>query len=740
MKPTVLLLFSSLLASSAFSQVATPPPTAPPQATAITTVAMAAATHTLPSPNGRFTLSFTLTRDGTPTYQLSFDNKPVVTASALGIEMKDQPALTSGFAIIAADATAKDESWEPVWGEVKTIRNNYKELAVTLAQASVNDRRVIVRFRLFDDGLGFRYEFPKQEKLKSFIVSDEKTQWSLTGDHKAFWIPGDYDTNEYAYTTTNLSAVDSSKGNAAVEIAARTLIPGDFVQTPLMLKTADGLYINIHEAGLVDYPAMNLHVDKKTHRLSSHLVPDAVGNKAYLQTPAHTPWRTVIVSDKAGDILASRLILNLNEPSKIADTSWIKPQKFVGVWWEMHVKTGTWSYSDETDLKLEGTDWNALEPNGKHAANTKNTKRYIDFAARNGIDAVLVEGWNVGWEDWFGQWKENVFDFVTPYPDYDVGGLQRYAAEKGVKIIMHHETSASVTNYERRLDEAFRFMKDHGYDAVKTGYVGRIIPRGEHHDGQWMVNHYNRVVSKAAGYKIMIDAHEPVRPTGLHRTYPNWLACEAARGNEFNAWSSGNPPEHETILPFTRLMGGPMDYTPGIFEIKMSVYDPTNKAQVHTTLAKQLALYVTMYSPLQMAADFPENYEKRMDAFQFIKDVAVDWDDTRILEAEPGDYVTIARKAKGKDEWYVGAISDENARVATIPTPYLKPGTVYLATLYRDAPEAHWEKNPMAYKIDKFLVTDLSVLEVSLAPGGGAAVSLRPASAADKKQFRPYRR
>lgn len=733
--PFVLL---SLLGASVSAQVATAPPPATVQATA-TTVAAAPATHTLASPNGKLALSFTLTAEGVPTYQLSFAGRPVIKASVLGLEMKDQPPLTQGFTVVSADTATKDETWEPAWGEVKSIRNNYKELAVTLAQPSTKGRRILVRFRLFDDGLGFRYELPRQENLGSFILADEKTQFSLTGDHKTFWIPGDYDTNEYAYTTTNLSAVDSTKGNAATEIAARWVIPGDFVQTPLMMKTADGLYLNLHEAALVDYPAMNLGIDKKTFRLSAHLVPDAVGNKAYLQTPTQTPWRTIVVTDKAADILASKLILNLNEPSKIADTSWIKPQKFVGVWWEMHAKTGTWSYSDETNIKLDGTDWKSLKPNGKHSANTANTKRYIDFAAKNGIGGVLVEGWNVGWEDWFGQWKENVFDFVTPYPDYDVAELKRYAAEKGVKIIMHHETSASATNYERRIDDAFRFMKDNGYDAVKTGYVGRIIPRGEHHDGQWMVNHYNRVAAKAAGYKIMVDAHEPVRPTGLHRTYPNWMACEAARGNEFSAWSGGNPPEHETILPFTRLMGGPMDYTPGIFEIKMSVYDPANKAQVHTTLAKQLALYVTMYSPLQMAADFPQNYEKRMDAFQFIKDVAVDWDDTKILEAEPGDYITIARKAKGKDEWYVGAITDENPRVATIPTKYLKPGTAYVATIYGDASDAHWEKNPMAYKIEKFLVTDLSTLKVKLAAGGGAAVSFKVASESEKKEFRLYR-
>lgn len=734
MKAQALLL--CLLAGGAAAQVATAPTAPTVQATAL--AGDAAATQTLSSPSGKLTLTFDLTADGVPSYQLAYAGKPVLKPSALGLELKDQPALTSGFALKAFKAGPHDDTWQPVWGEVKSIRNNYKELAVTLDQPSTK-RQIVIRFRLFDDGLGFRYELPRQANLGSFVLADEKTQFSLTGDHKTFWIPGDYDTNEYPYTTSKLSEVDSTKGNAATEIAARWVIPGDFVQTPLMMKTADGLYVNIHEAALVDYPAMDLGVDKKTFRLTAHLVPDGVGNKAYLQTPTQTPWRTLVVSDKAADILASKLILNLNEPSKIADTSFIKPQKFMGVWWEMHAKTGTWSYSDETNIKLDGTDWKALKPNGKHSANTANTKRYIDFASKNGIGGVLVEGWNVGWEDWFGQWKENVFDFVTPYPDFDVKELQRYAASKGVKLIMHHETSGSATNYERRMDEAYRFMKDNGYDAVKTGYVGRIIPRGEHHDGQWMVNHYLRVAEKTASYKIMLDAHEPVRPTGLHRTWPNWMACEAARGNEFNAWSGGSAPEHETILPFTRLMGGPMDFTPGIFEIKMSVYDPANKAQVHSTLAKQLALYVTMYSPLQMAADMPQNYEKRMDAFQFIKDVAVDWDDTKILEAEPGDYVTIARKAKGKDEWYVGAITDENARVATVPTAYLTAGTTYVATVYGDAPDAAWDTNPMAYKITSSLVDAKTVLKVSLAPGGGAAISLRPATPEQQKQLKAYR-
>lgn len=699
-----------------------------------------AAAQDVASPSGKLSLSFRLNDAGEPTYSLSFAGRAVVLQSRLGVELKDAPALTGGFTIVKSETAEKDETWQPVWGEVKSIRNRYRELAVTLQQTSTEKRSVVVRFRLFDDGLGFRYEFPEQEKLKYFIVADEKTEFNLTGDHKAFWIPGDYDTNEYAYSTTKLSEVDAARGRKDIAIAVKS-IPGDnVVQTPLMLKTADGLYVNIHEAALVNYPAMNLAVNKQTFSLSSHLVPDSLGNKAYMQTPDRTPWRTIVVSDKAADILTSKLILNLNEPSKVADVRWIKPVKYVGIWWEMHVGKSTWNYADGGNIKLEGMNWASLKPNGKHGANTPNAKRYIDFAAKHGFDGVLVEGWNVGWEDWFGNWKEEVFDFVTPYPDFDVNELQRYAAAKHVKLIMHHETSASATNYERRMNAAYRFMKEHGYDAVKTGYVGRIIPRGEHHDGQWMVNHYVRVAELTAKYKIMLDAHEPVRPTGLHRTYPNWLACEAARGNEYNAWSEGNPPEHETILPFTRLMGGPMDYTPGIFQIKLDVYAPGKKEQVHTTLAKQLALYVTLYSPLQMAADLPENYERFPDAFRFIEDVAVDWDDTRVLEAEPGDYLTIARKAKNKDEWYVGAITDESARTAEIPLDFLTHNRPYVATIYADAADAHWQSNPMKYQISSSLVNEQTKLNIALAPGGGAAVSLKPASAEDLKRLRPYGR
>jgi hypothetical protein len=693
--------------------------------------------QTIKSPNGNLSLSFALSNEGEPTYSLFFKNNSVIETSKLGIKLQDQADFLNGFTIESVDRVKVDETWNPAWGEVKEIRNNYKELTITLKQAS-NNRKFILKFRLFDDGLGFRYEFPEQNRFQYFVIDDELTEFNLTGDHKTFWIPGDYDTNEYDYSTTALSEIDATRGKLSTEISVKSLIADNAVQTPLMMKTKDGLYINIHEAALVNYPAMDLLVDKKTFSLKSQLVPNAVGSKAFMQTPCYTPWRTIIVSDKAVDILASKTILNLNEPSKLKDVSWIKPTKYVGIWWAMHIGTMGWNYSDVNNVKLGETDWSKLLPNNRHGATTKNTKKYINFASRHKLDAVLVEGWNIGWEDWFGKWKENVFDFVTSYPDFDIGELQKYAESKGVKLIMHHETSASATNYERRMDEAYRFMKQHGYDAVKTGYVGKIIPRGEYHDGQWMINHYNFVAEKTAEYKIMLDAHEPVRPTGLHRTYPNWLACESARGNEYNAWSKGNPPEHETILPFTRLMGGPMDYTPGIFQIKLDYYQTGKKEQVHTTLAKQLALYVTMYSPLQMAADLPENYERFPDAFKFIEDVAVDWDDTKIIEAEPGDYITIARKAKNKEEWYIGAITDENNRTTVIPLDYLKAGQKYVATIYKDAPDASWDKNPMAYEIQNFIVTNTNILKVNLAKGGGAAISIKTASDDDLKKVNVY--
>lgn len=672
---------------------------------------------------GQVRLTFALTDDGRSTYAVQYGAKTVVSPSRLGLELAGSPGFEGPLEVTSSELTNTDEVWQPVWGEVKQIRNHYQQLTVHLRQPQAPGRRLDVVFRVFEDGVGFRYEFPRQPNLTYFVVQRELTEFNLPANHKAFWIPGDYDSNEYTYSTSRLSDVDTTPLEPIQQKAAPTR-----VQTPLLLKSDDGLYINLHEAALVNYPALMLGVDTKTFGLTAQLVPSATGAAAYLQAPEHTPWRTLVVTDKAPAMLASKLILNLNEPSKIGDTSWIKPQKFVGVWWEMHVNKATWNYADTTNLKLAGTNWNELPPNGRHGANTANVKRYIDFAARHGLASVLVEGWNVGWEDWANNWKEEVFDFVTPYPDFDVSELQLYAAGKGVKLMMHHETSASVTNYERRQQDAYRFMKAHNYDAVKTGYVGRIIPRGEHHDGQWMVNHYVRVAQQTAANHIMVDMHESVRPTGLHRTYPNWLANEAARGNEFNAWSAGNPPEHETILPFTRLMGGPMDYTPGIFQLKLEAWNPAaNKGrQVHTTLAKQLALYVTMYSPLQMAADLPEAYEQHLNAFQFIKDVPVDWDDTRILAAEPGDYVTIARQAKGRDEWYVGSITDENSRRQDLKLDFLTPGRRYEAIVYADAKHASWNQNPMAYQIRRLQVTSKSVLTLQLAPGGGAAVSLKP--------------
>lgn len=695
--------------------------------------------QTLYSPNRKLAVSFALTANGEPTYSLRMGKREVVKTSSLGIELQNQTSLSQGFSIVGIDSTSINETWKPVWGEQKEIQNKCKELRVKLQQKTNNNRQLVLVFRIFDDGLGFRYEFPEQDNLQYFTITDEKTTFNLTADHKAFWIPGDYDTNEYSYSQSKLSEVNAQKAKSAQEINAKSLIAANAVQTPLMLKTADGLYINIHEAALVNYPAMNLIINQQTFSLGAHLVPDAVGVKAHLQAPCKTPWRTIIVSDKATDILASKLVLNLNEPSKLTETNWIKPQKFIGVWWEMHVDKSSWNYADIRNVQLNKTDWSKVKPNGRHGATTQRTKQYIDFAAKHGIEGVLVEGWNVGWEDWYGNWKEEVFDFVTPYPDFNVQELQQYAAAKNVKLIMHHETSGSVANYDRRLDAAYRFMKKHGYDAVKTGYVGRIIPRGEHHDGQTMVNHYNRVAEKAAENQIMIDAHEPVRPTGLHRTYPNWLTCEAARGNEFNAWSSGNPPDHETILPFTRLVGGPMDYTPGIFQIKLDYYKSGKKEQVHTTLAKQLALYVTMYSPMQMAADLPETYERMSDAFQFIKDVAVDWDETQIIEAEPGDYITIARKAKNKNEWYIGAITDEQSRQTTLNMSFLDSKRKFVATLYTDAPDAHWEKNPMAYQIKSFVVDSQTKLKLALAAGGGAAISIKEATSDDLKKVQKYK-
>jgi hypothetical protein len=679
--------------------------------------------QTIHSPNQKLALTFRLSAAGEPEYQLRYGARPVLQPSRLGLLLQDQPGFAKGLTVARIDSSQHDDTWTPVWGETKTIRNHYRELAVTLRQAAAPGQQLVVRFRVFDDGLGFRYEFPQQPSLKYFVVTDELTEFALAGDHQAFWIPGDYDSNEYPYTHSRLSEVDNSQlVKSSTDIAVREAPDPQAVQTPLMLKTNDGLYINLHEAALVNYPAMQLHVDRASHRLTARLVPNAVGSKAFLHAPDHTPWRTFIVSNKATAILASKLILNLNEPSKLATTDWIKPMKFVGVWWEMQIGKSTWSYAASADtLDAKGQ----LIASGKHGANTANVKRYIDFAAQHGLGGVLVEGWNVGWEDWFGNWKENVFDFVTPYPDFNVQEISQYAKAKGVQMIMHNETSGSATNYDQRLDTAYQFMNKYGYPAVKTGYVGRIIPRGEHHDGQWMANHYVRVAEMAAKHHVMIDMHEPVRPTGQSRTYPNWLASEASRGNEYNAFSTGNAPAHETILPFTRLMGGPMDYTPGIFKLRN--YEPTGKRRVHTTLAKQLALYVTLYSPLQMAADLPENYAAHLDAFQFIQDVAVDWDDTRVLEAEPGEYVTIARQQKGSPNWFIGAITNEKGRATTLALDFLPKGKTYTATVYADAANADWQTNPEAYKITRQAVKAGSKLRLRLAPGGGAAISLVPA-------------
>lgn len=674
------------------------------------------------SPDKNLQLIFKLV-NGKPVYLLNFKQKPVIKESTLGIDLTNQPDFIDGFTIEKTDTLTFYENWQPVWGEQSVIINNYKELKITLTQMIPDKRIMIITFRLFNDGLGFRYEFPQQNNLNYFVVKEEYTTFALTGDHKAFWIPGDYDSQEYTYSTSLLSEVDAGKGLDFEEINTKNIPGADYIQTPLMLKSSDGIYTNIHEAALLGYPVMYVKVDKKNFSLQSHLCPDAVGNKAYVQTPFTTPWRTIIVSDKAEKILESKLILNLNEPAMFKDVSWIKPQKYIGIWWGMHVGTMSWNYGNLDNVHLNTINWNNFKPTGLHGATTENTKRYIDFAAKYGIDAVLIEGWNIGWEDWFGKWKEEVFDFVTPYPDFDVNFLSDYAKQKNVKLIMHHETSSSVTNYERRLDDAFSFMKKHGYDAVKTGYVGPIIPRGEHHDGQWMVNHFTRVVEKAQTYRIMVDSHESVRPTGLHRTYPNWLTAEASRGNEFNAWSRGNPPEHETILPFTRIMGGPMDYTPGIFQIKLNYYNPDSKFQVHTTLAKQLALYVTIYSPLQMAADLPENYERFSDAFQFIVDVPVDWSETKVLKAEPGDYVIIARKDKKSDNWFIGAVTDEVAREFSFPLDFLSDDE-YMMTMYKDADDTDWETNPMKYEIESKMVRRNEILKLKLAPGGGCAIML----------------
>jgi hypothetical protein len=672
------------------------------------------------SPNGDLEMAFSIQNDGTPTYALNYKDQVVLKSSKLGLELKnDSINLRNDFSIDSTERDAMEEKWEPVWGEEKEIKNHYNELMISLNQNTTN-RKIIIRFRLFDDGLGFRYEFPIQENLGHFVIAEERTQFALTGDHTAFWIPGDYDTQEYDYTESKLSEIRGLMQNSVTDNLSQTSFSETAVQTSLMLKTDTGLYINLHEAALIDYSTMHLILDDKSMVFESWLTPDANGDKGYMIAPGHSPWRTIIVSDDAKDILASRITYNLNEPCAIEDISWIKPMKYVGVWWEMITNKSSWSYTDEYKaVKLGVTDFSKAKPNGRHGATTQNVKKYIDFASKHGFDGVLVEGWNVGWEDWFGHSKDHVFDFLTPYPDFDVTGIRDYAKSKGVEMVMHHETSGSTRNYERYMDEAYQFMKDNGYNAVKSGYVGNMLPRGENHYNQWIVNHYQYAIEKAADYEIMVNAHEAVRPTGIARTYPNLISNESARGTEYQAFG-GSKPNHVTVLPFTRLIGGPMDYTPGIFE--MDVY---NGSHVNSTLANQLALYVTMYSPLQMAADFPENYDRFPDAFQFIKDVALDWDESRYLEAEPGYFLTIARKAKGTDEWFVGNVNGNTARTSEIKLDFLDKGKTYSATIYSDTKDAHYKTNPQAYNIRKIKVDRKTKLKQFSAPGGGFAISIK---------------
>ena len=708
--------------------------------------AFCASAQKLTSPDGNLVMNFSLNEQGAPVYDLTYKEKAVIKPSTLGLELKredpekktdfewtemkdkagvDKRAnLMTGFKIKDTRTSTFDETWRPVWGEESEIRNHYNELEVTLDQP-MNNRYIVIRFRLFNDGLGFRYEFPQQQNLNYFVIKEEHTQFAMSGDHTAYWIPGDYDTQEYDYTTSRLSEIRGKMKTAVTPNSSQYVFSPTGVQTALMMKTDDGLYINLHEAALVDYSCMSLNLDDKNMVFESWLTPDAKGDKGYMQTPCNSPWRTIIVSDDARDILASRITLNLNEPCKIADPSWIHPVKYVGVWWDMITGRGTWAYTDDVySVKLGETDYSQTKPNGKHSANTENVKRYIDFAAKHGFDAVLVEGWNEGWEDWFGKSKDYVFDFVTPYPDFNVQELHRYAAGKGIELMMHHETSSSVRNYERHLDKAYQFMVDNGYSSVKSGYVGDIIPRGEHHYGQWMVNHYLYAVTKAADYKIMVNAHEAVRPTGLCRTYPNLIGNESARGTEYESFG-GNNVNHTTILPFTRLIGGPMDYTPGIFEMDCSKMSPTNTSHARTTLVRQLALYVTLYSPLQMAADIPENYERFMDAFQFIKDVPVDWQKTEYLEAEPGEYVTIARKDKHSNDWYVGCSAGYNGHESKLTLDFLDPDKKYEATIYADAKGTAWNNNPQAYTITKKKVTAKTKLNLKAGIGGGYAISIK---------------
>ena len=683
------------------------------------------------SPNGNVVVSFSLVDNGVPTYKVSYKGKPVIKQSRLGLELTpsnndgikaEDTNLMNGFKVSNTETSSFKEVWKPVWGETSSILNHYNEMAVSLTQEHPN-RTIIVRFRVYNDGMGLRYEFPRQSNLGYFIIKDEHTQFAMAGDHTAWWIPGDYDTQEYDAVTSKLSEIRSKMKSAVTYNTSQTTFSETGVQTSLQMKSSDGLYINLHEAACVNYPTMHLNLDDKNMVFESWLTPDAQGNKAYMQAPRTTPWRTLIVSDDARDMLSSNLILNLNEPCQYDDTSWIKPVKYCGVWWEMIVGRKSWSYTDEFPaVEIGVTDFSKAKPNGRHGATTAEVKRYIDFAAKNGLSQVLVEGWNIGWEDWFGHSKFKVFDFQTPYPDFDIKALNEYAHSKGVKLMMHHETSASVMNYERYMQDAYKLMNKYGYNSVKSGYVGNIIPRGEHHYGQVMNNHYLHAVTEAAKHKIMVNAHEATRPTGLCRTYPNLIGNESARGTEYEAFG-GNAPDHTVILPFTRLQGGPMDYTPGIFETQLKDWS-SNQSYVHTTLAGQLALYLVMYSPLQMAADLPEHYEKYSDAFQFIKDVAVDWDDSKYIEAEPGDYITVARKAKGTDNWFIGGKCDENGHKAVIKLDFLDKGKTYECTIYSDAADADYEKNPKAYSIIRKQVKRGDVLKINEARGGGFGVSL----------------
>lgn len=682
------------------------------------------------SPNGIVSIDFQL-KNGIPTYKVDYKGKPVIKESRLGLELRDGKNLMDGFEQLNATTSTFDETWQPVWGEVKEIRNHYNELLAELKQPST-DRYMNIRFRVYDDGVGFRYEFPQQKNLVYFVIKEEHSQFAMTGDHTAWWIPGDYDTQEYDYTESKLSEIRSLLSNAVTSNASQTVFSPTGVQTSLQMKTDEGLYINLHEAALVDYSCMHLNLDDKNLVFESWLTPDADGFKGRLQTPCHSPWRTVMVSDDACDILSSHLILNLNEPCKIEDTSWIKPVKYMGVWWEMIAGGKPWSYTNDIpSVKLGETDYRKVKSNGNHPANTRNVKKYIDFAAKHGFDQLLVEGWNVGWEDWFGNQKDYVFDFVTPYPDFDIEQLNRYAHDKGIRLMMHHETSGSSRNYERHLEQAYQLMNKYGYTAVKSGYVGNILPYGEHHYGQWMNNHYLYCVVEAAKHKIMVNAHEAVRPTGLCRTYPNLIGNESARGTEYQAFG-GSKTFHTTVLPFTRLQGGPMDYTPGIFEMNISKLNPNNSSHVNATLANQLALYVTMYSPLQMAADLPENYERFMDAFQFIKDVPVDWDNSVYLEAEPGKYVTVARKEKGTNNWFIGSATGNANHQSVISLDFLEKGKNYIATIYADTKDTDYKSNPQSYQIVKGLVNSKNKLKINTVEAGGYAISLFEVTTSDE--------